>query len=232
MPVQVVKPENLGAEFDIGGEIPDKITLKIDSSLAKSAAGVVGLSASSLQIVSPDAGNLLTGDASGKAFFSPASFAAAETSITFNAASSGFMSIATGGTNGHDLTASFNYADAAFVEGVQDAVGSALLAGVGITYDDVADSIGSALGNLTFGDGLNSSGATAVKVQPDPSSPSLVAVTPSGVSVTPGISPVAGNLAKLGVDSKVLVEPADVAALATEQIQDAFGVNIFKAFPQ
>ena len=232
--VAVVKPENLNVEFDIGSLTTNKISIKIDGTLTKDAAGNVGLSAASLTIVSPDTGNILTADANGKAFLNQAGVQAVET-VWSASEPSGFLTSTPSGTNGHTVTYGFDWTNAAFVEAVQDAVGSAIAAGAGITYDDVADSISSALGNIAFGDGLNyDTGAKIVTVKPDPASPSTVAVSAAGLSVTANVSTDAAdgaNLAKLGADSKIYVAGDDVAALATVPLEDAFGVQFANAFP-
>ncbi len=235
MPQLFVKPENLGSEFSIGGVEANQITLVVDNTLAKDPiSGAIGLSASALQIVAPDPLNLLNTDANGKALFTATDFQAAETALTQNAASAGFMTVTPGGTNGHDLTTTFNWTDVDFVEAVTDAVGTMVVdAADGLEFDDLTNTLASVLGNLAFGDGLVSNGSTNVAVQPDPASPSTVSVSAAGVFVTPGISTDAVNVAKLGTDNKVLVSVADLRTnLATEQIQDAFGVDVCLAFPQ
>ena len=85
MPKQFVKPENLSNQFDFGNITASKITIKIDSSLITSpTTGELGLSAASLTIISPDAGNLVKGDANGKALFTQADLQAAETAFTLS----------------------------------------------------------------------------------------------------------------------------------------------------
>ena len=121
-----------------------------------------------------------------------------------------FLIVAPGGTSGHSVSFTYDWTNDDFVEAVQDAIGLAALAGAGIAYDDVADSISSALGNLTFGDGLSSTGLTAVEVKPDAASPYTVAVTAAGVSVTPVPSADAGNIFKLGSDDRGFVDLAAI----------------------
>ena len=180
-----------------------------------------------MAIVDDEAGNLLTVGPDGGAFINQAAIEAAETA--WSGASTGFLTVTPAGTNGHAPTFALDFTDATFVEGVQDAVGQALLSGSGITYDDVSDTISSALGNLTFGNGLTQSGMTNLAVLADPNSPSLVAVTPAGISIIPGISSDANNLAKLGSDDKVMVDPADVStAIGTVEIRNLAGTVVAK----
>lgn len=228
--VNVVTIGNLGTEFDIGVLEGSTIRLKLDGTLQKDGSGNIGVDLSGLSIISGDAGNVLVAGGDDGAFFDQAALQAIET-VWAGVEASGFMAVTPAGTNGHAPTFVFDYANAAFVEGVQDAIGAAVLAGAGITYNDVADSISSALGALTFGDGLTSSGLTAVAVLPDPASVSTVTVSATGVAVTPGISVDAGNLASAGTDSGVNVDPAGVLALLTVDVCDAFNVHLFDAAP-
>lgn len=46
-----------------------------------------------------------------------------------------------------------------------------------------------------------------------------------------GVSADAGNLLTVGTDLKPLLDPANITALATVDVQDAFGVHQFYAFP-
>ena len=102
--------------------------------------------------------------------------------------------------------------------------------GAGITYDDAANAVNVALQNLAAGNGIDITGSN-ISVVPDPASPNAVAVTAAGVAVTTTPSTDASNLAKLGTDNRVLVDPADIAALATVECCDAFGNVIFNAYP-
>ena len=71
--VNEVIVSNLGLEFDIGGAVANKITLKLDGSLVKDGVtGAIGLSAASLTVVSGDVGNLIVAGSDGKAFFDQA----------------------------------------------------------------------------------------------------------------------------------------------------------------
>lgn len=221
---------NLGTEFDIGTIEANKIRVKIDGTLVKNADGTIGLNGGAITVVSPDAGNIIVAGANGGAYLDNATVQALETAWT-GSETNGFLTVTAGGTKGHNVTYGFDWTNAAFVEAVQDAVGSAALAGAGITYDDVSNAISTNLGNITFGNGLNyDAGGNVVTVLPDPSSPNTVSVSAAGVSVNQTVSADAGNLATIGTDNRLLVDPADVTALATVDVCDAFGVSMFKAF--
>lgn len=231
MTLQVITPENMSNQFDFGNITASKITLKTDdTTLVTAADGTLGLSADAQTIVSPAAANIINGDANGKALLLRADIQANETAWNGNETSN-FMSITPGGINGHNVAFAFDYTNDGFVEGVQDAIGQAILANSNIVYDDVADSITAAIGNSSFGDGLNFASGT-VTVLSDPNSPYTVGVTTAGVSVTPVASTDADNLFKVSTnDSRGVVDPADIrAALAVEEIQDAFGVPQALAF--
>lgn len=215
--LNVVTPGNLSNQFSIGGETANEITIVEQN----------------MDIVSGDAGNVLTQSGTdGGAFFNQAALQTIETvwAGTVGAAS-GALVITAGGTNGHAPTFTMDYTNADFIEGVQDAIGQAVLAGAGITYDDVADSISSTLGNLTFGDGLTSTGTTAVAVLPNPASVLPVTVSAAGVAVAQNVSADAGNLATLGTDNRVNVAPAAVENLMTIDVCDAFNTSLFLAHP-
>lgn len=142
----------------------------------------------------------------------------------------GFLTASGGGTNGHTVTFTFDWVNAAFVEAVQDAIGQAAIAGVGITYDDALNAISAAASNLAFNNGVQESGGT-VSVKPDPASPSTVSTGAAGLSIQANVSTDANQLATLGTDNKVLVTSTSVTALATVDVQDSFGNHKFYAFP-
>lgn len=230
MAQKVVTLANLSTTFDIGMIEADKINIKIDGTLIKNADGTLGMSAASLVIVSPDTDNIIIADANGKAKLTQADVQAVETVWSASEPDS-FLTITPAGINGHDVTYGFDWDNAVFKEAVQDAIGAAALAGAGVTYDDVANAISTNLGNIAFGDGLNyDTTANVVTVKPDTSSPSLVEVSTAGVKVTTGISSDTGNLAALGTDNKVFVDPAGIPPLATVDVQDVFGVHLYNAF--
>ena len=229
---QVVKPENLGIEFDIGNNTANKITVNIDGTLTKDATtGAIGLNGGAITVVSADTGNIIRAGAANGALLTQADVQAVE-SVWSASEPSGFLTSTAAGTNGHTVTYGFDWTNADFIEAVQDAVGQGVLAGAGIQYDDVANAISSSLGNLAFNAGLiYDDVAKTVAVKPDPASPSPVTATAAGVSVTTGISADAGNLAALGADNKVYVDPAGVNNIVSEELQDAFGNRIGDIIP-
>lgn len=227
---EVITLQTIGTEFEVAGAgaAGAQLKLKVDTTITQNGAGELGVDITALDIVSADGGNLLTVGGDGGAFFNQAALQAAET--VWSGASTGFLTVTPAGTNGHAPTFALDFTDPVFIEGVQDAVGQALLNGAGITYDDVANSISSALGSVTWGNGLTATGLTNVAVLADPNSPSAVTVTAAGISVTPGISTDAGNLATLGSDNKVMVDPAAIDALATITLCSVDGTPLMKGF--
>lgn len=204
--------------------------VKIDGTLQRNAAtGEIGLAPGAVVVVSTDAGNIINTGVDGGALLTQADIQAVET-VWNGDEPSGFMTVTESGINGHTVAYSFDYTNAGFVEGVQDAVGAAILNGAGITYDDVADAISTTLGNITFGNGLDLTAGT-VTVLPDPASPSTVTVSAAGVSVQANVSADANNLATLGTDNRIMVDEAAVTALATVDVCDSSGNHRFFAFP-
>ena len=226
---QVVKPENLNLEFDIGTITGNKISLKIDGTLTKAADGTIGLNGGAITVVSGDTGNIIRSDAANGALLTQADIQAVESVWSANDPD-GFLTSTAAGSNGHTVTHTFNWSNPEFIERVQDAVGAAL--GADINYDDALNLITTNLGNIAFGDGLNlDTAGNVVDVKPDTASPSTVTVSPAGVHVTANVSADAGNLATLGADNKIMVDTATVTALASEELQDAFGVKFGTIFP-
>ena len=227
---QVVKPENLNLEFDIGTLTSNKISIKIDGTLTKAADGTIGLNGGAITVVSADTGNIIRAGTANGALLTQADIQAVE-SVWSASEPSGFLTSTAAGSNGHTVTYGFDWNNADFIEACQDAIGQGALAGAGITYDDVANAISTNIGNIAFGDGLNyDTGTNTVTVKPDTASPSTVAVSAAGVSVTANVSADTGNLATLGADNKIMVDPATVEGLATEELQDAFGVAFATAY--
>lgn len=202
----VVIVPNLGSEFAVGTDEAGKITVKLDTSIVKAPDGTLGVNINALDIVSTDAGNLLSVGTDGGAVFNQAALQAAETAWT--GSSTGFLTVTPAGNNGHAPTFAIDFTDAAFVEAAQDAIGAAIIdAADGIEYDDIANTIKTTLGNLAFGNGLTVDPVTnTVSILPDPNSPTTITVTAAGLSV-------------------------DASAEATEVLCDAFGVPLAKAFP-
>ena len=229
MATNYVTENDLGTSLVVNAGILD---VRLQTSIVKDpATGALGINISALDVVSTDTGNLITVGADGGAVFNQAALQASETAFAATTNQAGFLTIAPAGVNGHTPSLNFDFTDATFVEAITDMVGSMVGAATdGLEFDDLSNTIMATLGNLTFGDGLSASGLTSVAVLADPASPSPVTVTAAGISVTPGISADAGNLASLGNDNKVNVPPAAVTALATEEICDLGGNVIAKAF--
>jgi len=231
MVMNVITPDNLGLEFELGTSVANKITVNVGAGLSKDpTTGQISFDPTAVTVTSSDAGNLLTAGGDNGVFFDQAALQASETA--FSGTSSGFLTVAPAGTNGHAPTFSFDYEDAAFVEGVQDAIGQAITSTTdGISYDDALNVLTATIASLAAGDGVAITGGNNISVTPDPASPLTVSASAAGVNVAQTVSTDIGNLANLGADAKVNVAPAAVTALATEEVQDAFGVTLFKAFP-
>lgn len=229
MVTKVIRPEDIGQTLKIAA---DKLEVNVGATLTvDTTTGEVNVNLNALSIVSPDTGNLLSADANGAVFFNQAALQSAET-VWAGLSGSGALQITPGGTNNHAPTFTLDLTHPEFVEAAQDAFGAAVVdAADGLDYDDLNNKIVSSLGNLTFGNGLTSSGLTAVAVLADPNSPSVVTVSPQGVRVIPGISTDADNLATLGTDQKVFVGSGAVTALATIELCGLDGTPICKAFP-
>ncbi|MFN3785230.1 MAG: hypothetical protein ACK4RS_00185 [Thiothrix sp.] len=80
--------------------------------------------------------------------------------------------------------------DADFVEAVQDAVGQGILANSGLTYDDAANAIRAAVGNMTVGDtdtiDMTMTGTNAVitaELRIDPNTNNLLTKSAAGAAV-------------------------------------------------
>lgn len=211
MAIRVVRDTDIGAGLAI---VADKVVANVDGT--------------TLQLNATDQIELV-----------PGAVAANETAFGGTGSTDMFLSVTPGGTNGHTPSYVFDYSAAAFVEGVQDAVGQAILSGAGITYDDVSDSISSVLGNITFGDGLSFTGAGGtVSVLPNPASPYAISVSPAGVTVTPvasGDTVDGANLFRIGTDSRAYVATNDVqtvaAAAATVELCALDGTVIGNLYP-
>ena len=226
----VVHVEDLGLEFDIGNIQAGKIRLKVDASLTVAADGTVSVNMGNISIVSPDAANIIDTDANGLAFLDQAGVRSVETPWTGITDTPDYLTITQGGGNGHEPTFSIDPTNAAWREVVQDHLGALVQNTADLTYDDALNALTVALQNVAAGNGVNLT-AGVLSAVADPNSPDPVTVSAAGISVTTGISPTAGNLAELDANDKVLVDPAKVTALATDQVCNAFGVAKFKVFP-
>ena len=174
-------------------------------------------------------GATLVQDGSGKLGINPAAIAGVETPVTVGAGQATFLTITPGGVNGHAITIGANWTDAAFVEAVQDAVGAAILAAAGgtITYDDVANTIATSMGNLAFPMTVTKDGSGAVLLTNDVVAPGnsfyygtngsgvkgWYAMPPTGVSADAGNYLVNGadGKAYLGATTPGLVDVTDLA---------------------
>lgn len=204
-----IRPTDLDTDFVITAG--NKVKLNAQASLTQDATGAWGVDITQLDIVDSVAGNLITVGPNGGAVFNQAALQAAETAWAGSvAAGSELISIAPGGTNNHGPVFSIDYSNAAFREAVSDRVGEMALAGANISFDDVADSITSALTNLVAGSSIAVTGANTI---------SLV------------LSTDADNLAKFGTDGNIMIDAADVSALATVELCGLDGVPVAKAFP-
>lgn len=124
------------------------------------------------------------------------------------------------------------------VEAIQDAVGQAIAAGVGITYDDAMNAIGSAFAGLTGG----TTDSIVVTLDPttnaitadavlDTSAANLITVSPTGIMVdsasviatVEGVFDAVHNEATPAIDVTV---GSVTKSVATEEVQDVFGVKL------
>ena len=175
-------------------------------------------------------------DASGKLAIDPAGLA--QTPITAGASQPGFLSITPSGTNNHTLTISPNWTDAAFVEAVQDAVGQAILAAAGgtLVYDDVANTIAAAMGNLGFPMTVKKNADNTVTLTNDalaPGNSKYYGTDAAGVKgwfVLPpsGVSSNAGNYLVNGTDGKPFLGPTTPGLV---DVTDLAGNHLFYGLP-
>ncbi len=118
----VITPSDLGTTLKVVG---NKVEVSYNTTLQKDASGLLGIAPAAIP---------------------------AETPLTVGASQPAFLTITPSGTNGHVITITMNWTDPAFIEAVQDAVGQAILAAAGgtLVYDDVANTIKTAMANLGF----------------------------------------------------------------------------------
>ena len=183
-------------------------------------------------------GATLVQDGSGKLGINPAAIAGVETPVTVGAGQATFLTITPGGVNGHAITIGANWTDAAFVEAVQDAVGAAILAAAGgtITYDDVANTIATSMGNLAFPMTVTKDGSGAVLLTNDVAAPGnsfyygtngagakgWYAMPPTGVSAD------AGNYLVNGADGKAYLGPTTPGLV---DVTDLAGNHLYYGLP-
>lgn len=176
-------------------------------------------------------------DASGKLAIDPASLA--QTPISAGASQPAFLAIVPSGTDNHTITITPNWTDPAFVEAVQDAVGQAIMAAAGgtLTYDDVANTIATTLGNLGFPMSVKKDAATgAVTLENDQAAPGnsmyygTNAAGVKGWNALPpsGVSSDTGNYLVNGTDGKPFLG-ANTAGLVN--VTDLAGNHLFYGMP-
>ena len=90
----VITPNDLGTSLQI---VSGKVQVNYDATLLQDVGGKLGIN--------------------------PVAIAEAETPVTVGAGQAAFLTITPGGVNGHEITIGANWANADFVEAVQDAVG-------------------------------------------------------------------------------------------------------------
>lgn len=205
----VITPGDLGTSLEIVG---GKVQVNYDGTLVQNGAGEVGIN--------------------------PAAIAGLETPVTVGASQPTFLTITPGGVNGHEITIAANWLDAAFVEAAQDAVGAAIIAAAGgtITYDDIANTIATTLGNLTFPMTVIKDGTGQVLLVNDVAAPGnsfyygtdaagvkgWYALPPSGVSAD------AGNYLQAGTDGKAYLGPTTPGLV---DVQDLAGNHLYYGLP-
>lgn len=106
-------------------------------------------------------------------------------------------------------------------EAVQDAIGTAIANGAGITYDDALDAIKVAMGNMTVQD--TDSIDLTLDLTTDPDNPVLKGDLRVDGTVT-------GNLLKVGTGG-VAVDPDDVNATVKNDLGASHGINTSGASP-
>jgi hypothetical protein len=179
----VITPSDLGGSLEV---VANKVEVNYDATLQQNGAGELGVV--------------------------PATITAVETPVTVGAGQPNFLMIMPAGVNGHEILIAPNWADPDFVEAVQDAVGQAILsaAAATITYDDVANTIATTLGNLAFPVSVKTDIAGNITLDGDVLSPGANrfygtdAVGVKGWNPLPptGVSDDAGNYLTNGSDGK------------------------------
>lgn len=260
MAVNVVTPSNLGNEFDLGVIEGSKIHIKVDGTSIVRNAGTGVISAvtpattNDLSLVGTnltstvngvaDTQDLLTAIQAGETLTVLAVGATAAAALTYTdedgtATTYNLTNVIKDG----ETTTILAYNPATTTLSYTDEDG-------GVTAVDL-----SALAADIFVNGGSFNPATLILTLTDNSgttpdvtvdlSQLLVTVTNNGdgtytlaqagsstvIDTRDGVSADAGNLLTVGTDLKPLLAPATVTALATVDVQDAFGVHQFYAFP-
>lgn len=204
----VITPSDLGATLAIQS---GKVEVSFDSTLQKDASGKLGINPAAIP---------------------------AETPLTVGTSQPAFLTITPSGTNGHVITITANWADPAFIEAVQDAVGQAILAAAGgtLVYDDVANTIKTAMANLGFPMSVKKNADDTVTLVNDalaPGNSKYYGTDAAGVKgyhdLPPsGASGDAGNYLVNGADGKPYLGPTTPGLVA---VTDLAGNHLFYGLP-
>ena len=204
----VITPSDLGTTLAIQS---GKVEVSFDSTLQKDASGKLGINPVAIPT---------------------------ETPLTVGASQPAFLTITPSGTNGHVITITANWADPAFIEAVQDAVGQAILAAASgtLVYDDVANTIKTAMGNLGFPMSVKKNADDSVSLVNDAATPGnskYYGTDAAGVKgyhdLPPsGASRDAGNYLANGTDGKPFLGP-NTAGLVN--VTDLAGNHLFYGLP-
>ena len=219
--VQVITPGNLGNEFDLGVLEANKIHVKLDGTLQRNVGtGEIGLNPASttnvLAAVAPNLSSTVNGVVATVDLTALVQATETLTSLSYNA-----------------LSKVLTYTDE---DGVAQALNLSTLA------TDIyvnGGNYNAATGVLTLTDNDGGTGDVTINLQ----DLKIVVTAPSNSISFTGtgeassalvanlvVDPLAGNLLAVTA-AGVKVDPADVKALATVDVQDAFGVHQFYAFP-
>ena len=204
----VITPSDLGTTLKVVG---NKVEVSYNTTLQKDATGLLGIAPAAIP---------------------------AETPLTVGASQPAFLTITPSGTNGHVITITMNWTDPAFIEAVQDAVGQAILAAAGgtLVYDDVANTIKTAMANLGFPMSIKKNADDSVTLVNDAAAPGnskYYGTDAAGVkgwfSLPPsGASSDAGNYLVDGTDGKPYLGPTTPGLVA---VTDLAGNHLFYSLP-
>ncbi|MCE7980360.1 MAG: hypothetical protein DYG89_04150 [Caldilinea sp. CFX5] len=203
----VITPADLGTTLAVQS---GKVEVSFDSSLQKDASGKLGIAAGAIP---------------------------PETPLTVGPTQPAFLTITPSGTNGHVITITANWADPAFIEAVQDAVGQAILAAAGgtLVYDDVANTIKTAMANLGFPLSIKKNADDTVTLVNDAAAPGnskYYGTDAAGVKgyhdLPPsGVSSDAGNYLVDGTDGKAYLGPGRTLV----DVTDLAGNHLYYGLP-
>jgi len=204
----VITPSDLGTTLKVVG---NKVEVSYNTTLQKDASGLLGIAPAAIP---------------------------AETPLTVGASQPAFLTITPSGTNGHVITITMNWTDPAFIEAVQDAVGQAILAAAGgtLVYDDVANTIKTAMANLGFPMSIKKNADDTVTLVNDTATPGnskYYGTDAAGVkgwfSLPPsGASSDTGNYLINGADGKPYLGPTTPGLV---DVTDLAGNHLFYGLP-